>query len=149
MTRFVAELLSSNVLNAFKNQLSKFQFDEDFLEVVFPILKSRKFRPDARTCFLDIVIERYEIGIELLNSKIQSYNFWDPKEFWGSLPSPKQEEIVLPLELHIEDDCAFKYQAEDVVSRFNTKDRTDQIVMEGLEEKFLHHAFIDPVADYM
>ena len=108
MTRFVENLLSSEVLNAFKNQLSEFQLDEDFLEVVFLILKSRKFSPEARTCFLEIVVEWYETGIELLNSQIQSYNFWDPKEFLENLPSPKQEEIVLPLDLHVEGDCAFK-----------------------------------------
>ena len=66
-----------------------------------------------------------------------------------NLPSPKQEEIVLHLDLHIEDDCAFKYRAEDGVSRFNTKDTTDQLVIEGLEASIIHHDFIDPIANYM
>ena len=66
-----------------------------------------------------------------------------------NIPSPKQEEAVLPLDLHIEDDYAFEYKTEDVVSRFNTKDTTDQLVIEGLEENIIHHAFIDPIADYM
>ena len=75
MTRFVADRLSSEVLNAFRNQISKFQLDEYFLEVFFLIFKSRKFSPKAKTCFLEIVVERYKTGIEFLNSQIQSYNF--------------------------------------------------------------------------
>ena len=75
---------------------------------IFLILKLRKFSPEAKKCFLEIVVERYETSIELLNSQIQSYNFWDPKEFLESIPSLKQEEILLPLDLHIEDDYAFE-----------------------------------------
>ena len=59
MTRFVVDLLSSDFLNAFRNQLSKFHLDEDFLEAVFLILKSSKFRPKGKTFFLEIVVERY------------------------------------------------------------------------------------------
>ena len=66
-----------------------------------------------------------------------------------NLPSPKQEEIVLPLDSHIEYDGAFKYQTEDVVSRFNIEDTTNQLVIEGLEANILHHAFIDPIVYYM
>ena len=84
-----------------------------------------------------------------MNSQIQSYNFRDPKEFLENIPSPKQEEIVLPLDLHIEDDCAFKYQNEDEVSRVNIRDTTDQLVIEGIKENIIHHSFIDPIADYM
>ena len=70
MTRFVADLLSSEVLNAFMNKLSEFQLDEDFLAVVFLILKSRKLNPEAKKCFQELFSEIYETGIKLLNSKI-------------------------------------------------------------------------------
>ena len=65
-----------------------------------------------------------------------------------NLPSPKQEEIVLPLDIHIEDDCDFKYQTKDEISRFNSEDITDQIVIEHLESSIIHHSFIDPIAEY-
>ena len=132
-----------------RNHLSEFHLDEDFLEVVFLILKSRKFSPEAKTCFLDIVVERYETGIELLNSQIQSYNFICPKEFLENIPPPKKEEILLPLHLHIEDDCTFKYQTKDEVSRFNIEDKTNQLVIEGLEINIIHRSFIGIITDYM
>ena len=66
-----------------------------------------------------------------------------------SLPSPKQEEIILPLNLHIEDNCAFKSHTEDVVSKFNIGDTTDQLVIEGLKVGSIHHALSDPIAEYM
>ena len=149
MTSFVVDLLSRKDLNSFRNQLSEFQLNGDFLEAVFLILESRKFCPEAKKCFLEVVFERYENGIELLNSQIQSYTFRDPKEFFENIPSPKQEEIVLPFDLHIADDYSFEYKIEDVVSRFNTEDKIDQLVIEGLEANIIHHAFIDPIADYI
>lgn len=87
--------------------------------------------------------------IELLNTQIQSYNFQDPQEFLENIPSPKQEEIVLPLDLHSENDCSFKYQNEYVSSNFNIENTTTPLVIEGLEENIIHHDFIDPMAEYM
>ena len=66
-----------------------------------------------------------------------------------NLPFPKQEEIILPFRLHIDDDYAFKYKTEEIVSGFNIKDTTNQIVIEDLEAQIMHHAFDDPIADYM
>ena len=84
-----------------------------------------------------------------MHSQIQSYNFQDPKEFLENVPSQKQEEIVLPFNLHIEDDYAFKYKTGEIVSRFNIKDTTTQLVIEDLEALIIHHDFDDPIANYM
>ena len=108
MIGFVANLSFHENLNEFKDGLSKFQLDEDFLRAVFLIFKSRKFSPKVKICVLELVAKKYENGIKLFHSQIQSYNFEDPKEFLGTLPSPKQEEIVLPFDWKIEDDYAFK-----------------------------------------
>ena len=147
MTIFVENLLSREVLNAFRNQLVEFQLYEDFLPPIFLILKSSKINPEA--IFPKIVVEKCEIDIELLNSQIQSFNFQDPKEFLENSPFPKQEEIVLRFDLQIEDDYDFKYKTEEIVSGFNIEDTTNKLVIEGLEEKIIHHVFYDPIADYM
>ena len=68
-----------------------------------------------------MVVEKFENDIELLDSQIQSYNFLDLKEFLENLPSPKQEEIVLPVDLQIDDDYVFKYKAEVVDAGFNER----------------------------
>lgn len=65
-----------------------------------------------------------------------------------NIPYPKQEEIVLPVDLQIEDDYVFEYNIEDVDARFNFEDATDQLGIEGLEANIIHHTFIDPIADY-
>jgi len=84
-----------------------------------------------------------------LHSQIQSYNFQDPKEFFKNLPSPKQDETVVPFEWQIEDDYYFKYKNEEVVSGFNIEDTIDQLVIEGLEANIIHYAFVDPIIDYV
>jgi hypothetical protein len=38
---------------------------------------------------------------------------------------------------------------EVVVVGFNFEDATDQLVIEDLEANIMHHALIDPIADYM
>ena len=107
MTGFVANLFSYEVLNGFRNQLAEFQFDESFLTTVFHIFKTKKIRFEAKARFLELVIEKFENGIELLDSQIQSYNFQDPKEFLENIPSSKQEEIVLPVNWQFDDDYVF------------------------------------------
>jgi len=84
--------------NEFREGLSEFQLDEISLRVVFLIFESRKFSPKVKICVLELVAKKYENDIKLLHSQIQSYNFRDPKEFLENLPSPKQEEIVLPFD---------------------------------------------------
>ena len=98
MTGFVENLSFDEILNEFMDELSKFQLDEDFLRVEFLIFKSRIFSPKVKICVFELVSEEHENGIKLLHSQIQSYNFLDPKEFLENLPSPKQEEIVLPFD---------------------------------------------------
>jgi hypothetical protein len=87
--------------------------------------------------------------IELLDSQIQSYNFLDLKVLLENIPSPKQGEIVLPVDLQIDDDYVFKYKVEVVDAWFNFEDATDQLVIEDLEANIMHHVLIDPIADYM
>ena len=112
MTGSVENLSSHEIFNELKDVLLEFQLDEDFLRVVFLILKSRKCSPQLKICVLELVSEKYENGIKIFHFQIQSYNFQDPKEFLENLPSPKQEEIVLPFDLQIEDDYSFKHKTE-------------------------------------
>ena len=43
----------------------------------------------------------------------------------------------------------FKHKAEVVYAWFNFEDATDQLVIEDLGTNIMHHAFIDPIVDYM
>ena len=72
--------------------------------------------------FLELVVERYENEIELLESQIKSYSFRDPKEFYQNLPPPVHREIVLSPELQIEYDLGFKAKIEGVAARLITED---------------------------
>ena len=98
--------------------------------------------------FLEFVIEIYEVEIEVLNSQEQSYQFRDPRAFLESLPRPKQEEISLPFDVQVEEDCAFKSHTEDAVNQA-VKDANSPPVMEGLKEESLYHVFADPMEEYM
>ena len=132
-----------------RDEMLELQLDEDFLRTFFLLLKSRKYSPKLKICVLDIISENYESEIKLLHSQIQSYNFRNPKEFFENLPSPKQEEIVLYFDMHIEDDYSFKHKTEEMVSRINIQNTTEQLVIEGLETQIIHYAFNDPIANYM
>ena len=101
---------------------------------MFLILKSRKIYPKGKSCFLDLVVEKFEKAIELLDFHIQSYNFQDPKQFLENIPSPKQEEIILPFDLHIDENNVFEYKTETVVveSGLNLEDTTDEIIHDQL-----------------
>ena len=102
--------------------------------------------------FLELVVERYEVEVEFLNSQEKSYQFRDPKAFLESIPPPKKEEIPLPLEIQEEGDWTFKSHIEDAVEDAIIKaaqDVENLPIMEGLTEESVHHMFIDPMAQYM
>jgi hypothetical protein len=54
--------------------------------------------------------------------KLQSVNILDLKEFLENLPSPKQEEIVLPIDCRLMMIMFSKYKAEVVDAGFNFED---------------------------
>jgi hypothetical protein len=60
------------VLKGFMDNLAEFPIDEIFSTTLFHCLKSRKFSPKGKICFLELVVERFEEDIELLDSQIQS-----------------------------------------------------------------------------
>jgi len=60
MTKFVENLSFDEALNEFWEVLSKFQLDEDFLRVVFIIVKIIKYSHETKMCFLNLVVEKYE-----------------------------------------------------------------------------------------
>ena len=57
------------------------------------ILLSSKFKPMLRKIFLELVVERYEVEIEFLNSQEKSYQFRDPRAFLESLLPPKKKKF--------------------------------------------------------
>ena len=157
MNGYVKNPLSCEILKEFMDNLAEFPIDESFSTALFHCLKSSKFSPKGKICFLELVVQRFEKYIELFYSQIQSYNFQDPKQFLENISPPKQEEIVIPFDLQIDEDYAFKYKTKTVEleSGFNLEDTSDdeiihdQLVIKGLEDKVINHAFIDLVADYM
>ena len=149
MTGYEVNPISRAVIEKIRNVLAEFHIDEDFLKIVLRIPDSSKLSPKGKICFLELVVEKFENDIELLDSQIQSYNFRDLKEFLENLPSPKQEEIVLPIDWQIDDDYVFQYKAEVVDAGFNFEDAIDQLVIEDLGTNIMHHALIDPIEDYM
>ena len=66
-----------------------------------------------------------------------------------NLPSPKQEEIVLPFDLQIENNYDFKYKTKKIISWSNIQNTTEQLVIEGLEAQIIHYAFDDPIENYI
>ena len=76
------------------------------LPKIIPISSALNTLPALKKMFLDLVIERYESKLELLNSPEISYEFRDPREFLESLPPPKNEEIPLLFDVQEEDDSA-------------------------------------------
>lgn len=66
---------------------------------MFHCLKTRKNSLEGKICFLALISRRFKKGIKLFDFQIHSYSFQDPKQFLENIPSPKQEEIVLPFDL--------------------------------------------------
>ena len=115
----------SKMLSEWKN--------DDLLKVVLLISRTQNRNLEVLNFFLELVVERYETEIEMLNSQDQSYQFRDPRAFLKILPPPKQEEISLPFDVQQKDDCAFKSHTEDAVIK-SVKDADSLPVMEGLKE---------------
>ena len=116
------------------------------------LLPSLSFKPVLKKIFLELVVERYEAEIELLNSQEKSYQFRDSRAFLESLPPPKREEIPLPFEVQEENDPVLKSHIENAVEDAEIKaaqDKDKLIVMAGLKEESVHHMFIDPMVEYM
>lgn len=93
---------------------------------------------------------------ELLPSLTQSYNFQDPKHFLENIPSPKQEDIVFPSNLQIDQKFAFEHKTKTkyLESRFNLENTTDEIFFAqsfnlGLQGNVINHAFTNPITNYM
>lgn len=63
---------------------------EDLRNIVL-ISSELDTQPVLKKMFLDLVVERYEAKIELLNSQEKSYQFRDPRALLESLPPPKGE----------------------------------------------------------
>jgi len=69
---------------------------------VFHHLKLSKYPFESKFSFLGLVAKIFEKDIELLALQIQFYSFQDPKNFLENIPSPKQDEILLPSDLQID-----------------------------------------------
>jgi hypothetical protein len=149
MTRYVENPIYCEAIEKFRDELADFHIDEVSLTNCASLFQIEKLFSESKICVLELVAEKLEKDVELVDSQIQSYNFIDPKEFLENLPSPKQEEIVLPIDLQIDDDYVFKYKAEIVDAWFDFEDATDLLVIKDLGMNIMHHAFIDPIADYM
>ena len=70
----IQDNFTEQTLASLKDEILDFQFEEDFLRVLFLLFKSRKCSPQVKKWLLDIIFENYENEIKLLHSQIQSYN---------------------------------------------------------------------------
>ena len=124
---------------------------EDLPKVV-PIGSALNHLPALKKMFLDLVIDRYEAELELLNSQEISYEFRDPRAFLESLPPPKNKEIPLLFDIQEEEDPVPQSHLEDAVENAiieAAQDADSLPIMEGLNEESAHHMLVDPVAEYM
>ena len=93
------------------------RFNKLYLDLLEAFFSSSKFntQPELKKVFLEVLVERYEAEIEILNTQEWSYHFRDPRAFLESLPPPKKEEIPLPFEVQEENYRAFKSHIKDTV----------------------------------
>ena len=59
-----ADGLSSEMLQTLRDELAKFQIDENFSTSIFLCLKSSRLTPKGKSCFLGLIAERLENGFE-------------------------------------------------------------------------------------
>lgn len=117
-------------------------------------MKSSQLTPKNKICFLGLVAEKLENEIELLDVQIVSYDFQDPKQFLEILPPPKKEEIVIPFDLQINEECGDELDIVELESSFsldeeNEKDIQDKFVIESLKGISINYVFYDPIFDYI
>ncbi len=128
MTNFWEDLPFDEALDKYREILPEFELNEEFFR---PVLS--KILGGQNKLFLELVVEKYEDEIELLEVHIQSYNFRDPKEFYQNLPPPVHRKAVLSAELQILYDSIFKARAEGLAARLITKYATTQSDQEDPE----------------
>jgi len=75
MTGYVENLLSSELLLTLRDELEKFQIDQNFSTSMFLCLKSSRLTPENKYCFLGLVAEILENEIELFDVQIKSHEF--------------------------------------------------------------------------
>jgi hypothetical protein len=122
MTRYVDNPICYEAVEDFRDKIADFEFDEVSLAVVIQRCKSKNAPHKNKMCALELVAEKLERDIELLNTQIQSYSFQHPKQFYEKLKSPKPK---------------------DIVSSF------DFLIDEYPGNQQIDHLFFDPVANYM
>ena len=85
--------MQSNFITELRCEISSELVELECEDLPKVVLLSSKFNAklELKKIFLDLVVERYETEIEILNLQEQSYQFRDPRAFLESLPSPKRE----------------------------------------------------------
>ena len=129
MIGYVANPLSSEMLQTLRDELVEFQIDENFSTSVFLFLKSSRLTHEGKSCFIGLIAERLENGFELLDFQIESHDFQDHKQFLESLPPPKREEIVIPFELQIEEEYGYEPDIVELESRFNLDEEIEKFIL--------------------
>jgi hypothetical protein len=120
------------------------------------LLEIEKFSHESKICVLELLAEKLEKDIELLNTQIQSYSFQHPKQFYEKLTSPKPKDIVSSFDFLIDEYfvCKHKSEIEQLQSWSDIEDTNGKLIHvkmlnEYLENQQIDHIFIDPVANYM
>ena len=123
---------------------------------MFHCCKSKKYSHKIKMCVLELVVEKLEKYIELLNTQMQSYSFQHPKQFYEKLTSPKPKDIVSSFDFLIDESFVCKHKAEiEQLQSWSDMEDTDgklihvRMLNEYLENQPIDRMFIDPVANYM
>jgi hypothetical protein len=140
----------------FRDELAYFQIDEVLLTTMFHCWKSNFFSHESKIFVLELLAEKLERDIELLNTHIQSYSFQPPKQFYEKLTSPKPKDIVSSFDFLIEEYVVCKHKSEiEQLQSWSDIEHTsgklihDKMLNEYLENQQIDHIFIDLVANYM
>ncbi len=138
-TGYVKNHLCGEILLTLRNELAEFQIEHNFSTSVFRCLKSSQLTPKGKNCFLGLVAERLENGIELLDVHIESYDFQDPKYFLETLPPPKGEKLRVPLDGWINGCFDLQQGCDNLQLRAYVNELVQQI----------EFGFYDPITTYM
>jgi hypothetical protein len=109
MTRYVE---NCEVIKDFRDELADYQIDEILLTTLFHCWRSKTFSHESIICVLELLAEKLERDIELLNTQIQSYSFQSPKQFYEKLTSPKPKDILSSFDFLIDEYVVCKHKSE-------------------------------------
>jgi hypothetical protein len=94
----------------FRDELADLPIEEVSLTTLSRCWKSKIFSHEFKMCVFELLAEKLERDIELLNIHIQSYSFQNPKQCYEQLTSPKPKDIVSSFDFLIDESFVCKHK---------------------------------------